>query len=90
MKYQHLHAYIEDRNRWSKFTGRPLLSVDTLTQAQAEMLYQSLDADLSPENLTCDGELRGAALQRRAKMFKGALADLRALGFHEPDNMWNI
>jgi hypothetical protein len=36
----------------------------------------SLDADLSPENLTCDGELSRAEINRRHKVLKAAATEL--------------
>ena len=40
-------------------------------------MYERLQVDLSPENLCCDGELRGRALQTKTKMLKGALEEIR-------------
>ena len=37
------------------------------------------EADLSPENLCCDGELRGAKLRAKSNMLNGAKADLQRL-----------
>ena len=37
-------------------------------------------SDLSPEALTCDGELRGAKLLAKSRMLNQAKADLEAMG----------
>ena len=51
-----------------------------LTAAHKQQLAQSLLSALSPENLCCDGELRGAKLIQKAAMLNKAKADLEALG----------
>ena len=38
-----------------------------------------LEGDLSPENLCCDGELRGKALADKSKRLRGAYKELQAL-----------
>lgn len=38
--------------------------------------FVSLAGQLSPENLSCDGELRGRALQAKAKRLRKAWSDL--------------
>ena len=61
------------------------IDVRYLTIGDANYLFESLAGDLSPENLCCDGELRGAALQRKATMLNGAKAELLKKGFREPN-----
>ena len=58
-----LKAYVEQKNKWTAiFGGAPL----ELTSAKDRVeIASSIDADLSPENLSCDGEL--AAGQVRAR-----------------------
>ena len=59
-----LEQYVEQKNRWNAiFKGRPL---SLLVQADRVRIAQSLEADLSPENLTCDGEVRVTALRQKA------------------------
>jgi hypothetical protein len=58
-----LKAYVAQKNKWNAiFGGAPL----ELTSAKDRVeIASSIDADLSPENLSCDGEL--AAGQVRAR-----------------------
>ena len=63
MNISTLEAYVEKKNSWGKIFGSKPLSL--LNKADRQKIADSLDADLSPENLTCDGELSGA--QVRAK-----------------------
>jgi len=65
MNIANLEAYVELKNSWSKiFNGKEL---SLLNAQDRQAIANSLDADLSPENLTCDGELRGKALQDRQR-----------------------
>ena len=73
----HLAAYIEQKNAWNRIFGDTVLNVKNLDHAAAQKLADSLCADLSPENLTCDGELDRATVQRRAAQYNGALKELQ-------------
>lgn len=77
MKY--LKQYVDQKNLWSKLMNRPLLDPENLTGSQVRELLDSIDCDLSPENLTCDGELRGAKLQAKARMLRGAQIELESV-----------
>ena len=57
-----LQAYIDQKNKWNAmFKGEQF----ELESASGRLrVAQSLDADLSPENLTCDGELSRAEVAR--------------------------
>ena len=60
---QALNEYVAQKNKWNAMFGAAPLE---LTSAQdRKKIAQSIDADLSPENLSCDGEL--AASQVRAR-----------------------
>lgn len=58
-----LQAYVESRNKWAAIFGGKQLSLQSA--ADRKRIAEMIDADLSPENLTCDGEL--PASQVRAK-----------------------
>jgi hypothetical protein len=64
-----LQAYIDQKNKWNAiFKGEQF---ETKTAKGRQRIANSLDADLSPENLTCDGEVRGEALrQKSAYLFR--------------------
>jgi hypothetical protein len=85
---KHLNEYISQKNRWNRFFGKPELRIEAINQREAEDLFRSLANDLSPENLTCDGELRGSALQRKAAMLKGAVRDLEWMGYTAPEDAY--
>jgi hypothetical protein len=57
---------------------------DLLLPRHINELAEQLSSSLSPEALTCDGELRGAKLRAKAKMLNAAKAELEALGATVP------
>ena len=50
-----LNAYVDQKNRWNTILNYPQLSLSS--KADRQKIAESIDAALSPENLTCDGEL---------------------------------
>lgn len=78
MKY--LTQYIDQQNRYAAFfNSKNKFDVANLTRREINELLERLEGDLSPENLCCDGELRGAALQKKATMLNGAKRELETL-----------
>jgi len=74
---QNLTAYLARANQFARIFSDRQLSLDSA--ADRQRIADRLECDLSPENLTCDGELRGAELQRRAKYLNACVKELRAL-----------
>jgi hypothetical protein len=72
---KHLKAYVDQKNRWDMIFGRPALVIGQHNQQIAE----NIDSDLSPENLTCDGELSRTAVQQRYKQLTAAARELKEL-----------
>lgn len=77
MKY--LPTYIAQQNRYAVFFKSKTYDVAKLTRSEIRDLLDRLEGDLSPENLCCDGELRGKALQQKATLLNGAKRELEAL-----------
>ena len=74
MNIQTLEAYVEQENRWSAmFGGKPL---SLLNAADRKRIAEKIDAALSPENLTCDGELSRTEVDRRYRRLRRAAAQL--------------
>lgn len=74
-----LAAFIDRQNALARLFKSKEYSVDNLTAADRAELLQALETQLSPENLSCDGELRGKALKDKAAVLNGAKAALEAL-----------
>ena len=74
---RNLTAYIDQKNRWNAiFKGEQF---EVKTAAGRQRIAQSIDADLSPENLTCDGELPRSQVQARYRQLTAAARELIAL-----------
>jgi hypothetical protein len=69
-----LQAYVEGKNKWRAVFGKGPLSLDSATDRQR--IAETIDAELSPENLTCDGELPWSQVQARHKQLITAAKQL--------------
>ena len=70
-----LQAYVDQKNKWNAIFKGEQFEIETAKGRQR--VAESIDAALSPENLTCDGELgrievgiRLRALTATAKQLK--------------------
>ena len=72
-----LQAYIDQKNKWNAMFRGEQFEVQSAKGRQR--VADSLDADLSPENLTCDGELPRAEVKRRWNALASAARDLKQL-----------
>ena len=72
-----LQTYIDNKNRWNAIFKGEQFELESAEGRQR--VAQSLDADLSPENLTCDGELPRAEVKRRWNALASAARDLKQL-----------
>ena len=69
-----LQAYIDQKNKWNAIFKGEQFEIKTAKGRQR--IANALDADLSPENLTCDGELPRAEVARRYKSLTKAAQEL--------------
>lgn len=72
-----LQAYIDQKNSWNKLFNGPQFEVQTSQGRQR--VANSIDGDLSPENLTCDGELPRSQVQARYRQLTQAARELQKL-----------
>ena len=72
-----LQAFIDQKNHWNSFFKGPQYEIKTA--AGRQRVADMIDAALSPENLTCDGELSNAEVNRRFKELDTAAKQLRKL-----------
>ena len=70
-----LIKYVEQKNRWRALFGEPELDIRNAKDRQ--QIARMIDADLSPENLTCDGELSRSQVQQRYSQLTRAARDLQ-------------
>lgn len=72
MNIQTLEHYVEQKNRWAAIFGSPARSL--LNPEDRKFIADEISMDLSPENLTLDGELSAAKVrQKRNYLIRCAL-----------------
>ena len=77
MNISTLEAYVEQRNAYAKIFGRAPLSL--LKAEDRQRIADMIDGDLSPENLTCDGELSRSAVQAKYRQLTRAAQELLSI-----------
>jgi hypothetical protein len=74
---KNIQAYVDQKNRWETLFGHPALDLNV---AQDRVrIANAIDCDLSPENLSCDGELSAAQVRARYQTLTKAADELKAL-----------
>jgi hypothetical protein len=72
-----LEQFVKQRNAFNKMFGsKPL---DLTVAADRQRIADIIDSSLSPENLTCDGELSRAQVNARYRELTRVAAELKAL-----------
>ena len=83
-----LQTFIDQKNHWNSFFKGEQYEIQTAKGRQR--VADMIDAALSPENLTCDGELPRAEVNRRYKELMTAAKQLKKLDpgvkFYEYDS----
>ena len=72
-----LNAFIKAENAWGKIWGATPLEVKT--SAGRQRVADVIDNKLSPENLTCDGELDAATVRKNYRLLTMAAKQLKQL-----------
>ena len=72
-----LQEFIAQKNHWNSFFNGEQYEIRTAKGRQR--VADMIDAALSPENLTCDGELPRAEVNRRYKELMTAAKQLKKL-----------
>ena len=70
-----LQKYLDRKNQWNAIFGGRALVIGQDNQRLADMI----DSELSPENLTCDGELSRSQVNARYRTLTAAARDLQKL-----------
>ena len=73
-----LNTWVDQQNRWaSLFKGQRTKALyEIQTAAGRQQVAQAIDCALSPENLSCDGELPRSQVQARYRALTAAAKDL--------------
>ena len=60
-----LEQYVANKNKWRAIFNQPALSLLNASDRQA--IADGIDSEMSPENLTCDGELPRSVVQQKVR-----------------------
>jgi hypothetical protein len=71
-----LQAYVDSKNKWNAIFGSK--QYDLSNAADRQQLAECIDSELSPENLTCDGELSASQVRARYRSLITVANELRA------------
>ena len=72
-----LQKYSDQKNHWNSIFKGPQYEV--ATAAGRQKVADMIDSALSPENLTCDGELPRAEVARRYKFLTRCAQELKSI-----------
>lgn len=76
-----LQSEIDSMNWWAKLQNKPEMDINSLSDEDAQNLYQHIDSGLSPENLCCDGEISRSAANAKYRSYMSAVKELNKRGF---------
>ena len=65
MNISNLEQYVANKNKWRAIFNQPALSLLNAKDRQA--IADGIDSEMSPENLTCDGELPRSVVQLKMR-----------------------
>ena len=72
-----LQKYIDQKNRWNAiFKGK---QYEIQTAQGRQEIANCLDSELSPENLTCDGELSRSQVLSKQRALNSVVKELQKL-----------
>jgi hypothetical protein len=74
-----LNTLLKQENDWSSIFNSKFVAYEVATAQGRERVAKMIDAKLSPENLSCDGELPRAEVNRRYRALTTAAQDLLKL-----------
>jgi hypothetical protein len=72
-----LEAYVAQKNTWAKIWNKRELSL--LNANDRQTIANSIDSEMSPENLTCDGELPPAMVRDKIRRLTRCAEELLSL-----------
>ena len=76
-KYKNLQQWINEQNSWAAIVNAQSYNINTHTSRQ--QIADELDSALSPENLSCDGELTISQVRARYQRLTAAARELKLL-----------
>ena len=72
-----LEAFVQQENAWAAIIKQPQLSL--LNSRDRQKIADRIDSQLSPENLSCDGELSRSQVNQRYRNLTRCAAQLLSI-----------
>lgn len=86
-RYKSLKKYVEHLNLWSsRHNEGEVYEYPVKTRHTANVIFEQLDSDLSPENLHCDGEISNREAYAKLKAIIKIASLLQKSGFQFSEN----
>ena len=77
MNISTLEAYVAQKNQWTRiFKGKEL---SLLNANDRQRIADMIDSDMSPENLTCDGELPRSVVRDKVRRLTRCAEELLSI-----------
>ena len=74
-----LKAYVDQKNKWNQLFNKNSSGLDITRPSDRQRVASMIDAELSPENLTCDGELPAARVRARHRQLTTVARQLMSI-----------
>ena len=72
-----LEQYVANKNKWRAIFNQPALSL--LNARDRQTIADGIDSEMSPENLTCDGELPRSVVQMQVRNLSRCAEELLSI-----------
>jgi site-specific recombinase XerD len=77
MNLSTIEAYVEQKNAFRKLFKQPEFSL--LRASDRQYIASMLDSDISPENITCDGERAPSQVRQLYAFYTRAAQELKSI-----------
>lgn len=79
MNISTLEAFVEQENKWASMFDKNHKPLSLLNAKDRQKIAEAIDCRLSPENLSCDGELSRAEVNRRFRHLTRCAEELMSI-----------
>ena len=79
MSTKTLQAFVNQENQWSSMFNKNYKPLSLANAADRQRIASIIDSKLSPENLSCDGELPRAEVDRRYRQLSRCAKELLSI-----------
>jgi hypothetical protein len=79
MSTKTLQAFVDQENQWSSMFNKNYQPLSLTNAQDRQRIASIIDSKLSPENLSCDGELPRAEVNRRYRQLSRCAKELLSI-----------